>query len=218
MRSIDLPRSLLDRSAGQPSEPTGETGSRARPWVPDGRARPPAELLDNLRLRLSQLADNHPSAPRSRHPRADWGAPRDWGPPRGWPASGDGDGPGDWGAPRDSDGPGDWDGPGDRGVPEDRRWRPEQDASAGEGEAAERDIGSPADQPADTDAEAGGFGGLADAIRAASRLSDAFPASVDGGWLGEMSLFASGGQAEPYRPWFMSGEPLTPWWAADSGD
>jgi hypothetical protein len=108
--------------------------------------------------------------------------------------------------------------PGDLSAPGDRRSLPEQDAWPGEGEAAERDIGSPADQPADADdAEAGGFGGLADAIRAASRLNDAFPASVDGGWPGEMSLFASGGQAEPYRPWFMSGEPLTPWWAADSG-
>jgi hypothetical protein len=34
------------------------------PNVPDGRARSPAELLDNLRLRLSQLPDGHPSAPR----------------------------------------------------------------------------------------------------------------------------------------------------------
>jgi hypothetical protein len=37
--------------------------------VPDrGQARSPAELLDNLRLRLSQLADNHPSAPRRGEP------------------------------------------------------------------------------------------------------------------------------------------------------
>jgi hypothetical protein len=31
----------------------------------DGRARSPAELLDNLRLRLSQLPDGHPSAARA---------------------------------------------------------------------------------------------------------------------------------------------------------
>jgi hypothetical protein len=36
--------------------------------TPGDRARPPEELLDNLRLRLSQLADNHPSAPREWEP------------------------------------------------------------------------------------------------------------------------------------------------------
>lgn len=39
-------------------------GSHDRAGPPEGRARPPAELLDNLRLRLSQLAENHPSAIR----------------------------------------------------------------------------------------------------------------------------------------------------------
>lgn len=50
MRSRDLPpdRSLDD--------------SRDPPSGVDGRARSPAELLDNLRLRLSQLPENHPSA------------------------------------------------------------------------------------------------------------------------------------------------------------
>jgi len=35
--------------------------------------------------------------------------------------------------------------------------------------------------------------------------------------LDETSVFANRGLAEPYRPWFMSGEPSTPWWAADEG-
>jgi len=43
------------------------------------------------------------------------------------------------------------------------------------------------------------------------------PARGGLGVLGETSLFASRGLAEPYRPWFMSGEPSTPWWAADEG-
>ena len=34
------------------------------PSTADGRARSPAELLANLRLRLIQLPENHPSAPR----------------------------------------------------------------------------------------------------------------------------------------------------------
>ena len=202
MHSMDVPRGLFDRRSGQPGELAAEGDSRARPWAPDGRARPPAELLDNLRLRLSQLADNHPSAQRNRYTPGDWGEPRD----RGAPA--------DFGDARDRGEPA------DRGAPGDWRWRPEQDAWPGEGEAAGQDTGGPADRPADADdGQAGRLGGLADAIRAASRRGDAFPASVDGGLgvLGETSLFANRGLAEPYRPWFMSGEPSTPWWAADEG-
>ncbi len=205
---MDVPRGLFDRRSGQPGELAAEGDSRARPWAPDGRARPPAELLDNLRLRLSQLADNHPSAQRNRHAPGDRGGPGDRG------------APGDWDAPRNLDASEDWGGPGDRGAPGDWRWRPEQDAWPGEGEATEQDTGGPGDRPADADdGQTGRLGGLADAIRAASRLNDAFPASVDGGLgvLGETSLFANRGLAEPYRPWFMSGEPSTPWWAADEG-
>jgi hypothetical protein len=202
MHSMDVPRGLFDRRSGQPGELAAEGDTRARPWAPDGRARPPAELLDNLRLRLSQLADNHPSAQRNRYAPGDWGEPRD----RGAPA--------DRGDARDRGEPA------DRGAPGDWRWRPEQDAWPGESEAAEQDTGGPGDRPTDADdGQAGRLGRLADAIRAASRRSDAFPASVDGGLgvLGETSLFANRGLAEPYRPWFMSGEPSTPWWAADEG-
>jgi len=214
MHSMDVPRGLFDRRFGQPGDPAAEGDTRARPWAPDGRARPPAELLENLRLRLNQLADNHPSARRDRHVPGDWSAPRDW------------DGRGNRDAPRNLDASEDWAGPGhcdapeDRGAPGDRPWQSEQDAWPGEGEAAGQDTGGPADRPADADdGQAGRLGGLADAIRAASRRGDAFPASVDGGLgvLGETSLFANRGLAEPYRPWFMSGEPSTPWWAADEG-
>src|SRR6266852_2304535 len=59
MRSMDTPprRPLPDDA-----DPAEE--ARVRPGAPDGRPRSPAELLDNLRLRLSELPPNHPSAPR----------------------------------------------------------------------------------------------------------------------------------------------------------
>jgi hypothetical protein len=51
MRSRDLPPNRsLDDSRDPPNR------------IVDGRARLPAELIDNLRLRLSQLPENHPSA------------------------------------------------------------------------------------------------------------------------------------------------------------
>jgi len=180
---MDLPRGLLDGRFNQRGEPARETDGCAARWVPDLRARPPAELLDNLRWRLSQLADNHPSAERGRP------SPRDWDPPRQCDAPAGSDAPDDWLEL------GDWD-----------------------ALAAERGIETPADQPADAgDAQERGFGGIADAIRAASRLSDAFSDSPHVGSLGDMSFFAQPGQTQPYRPWFMSGDPSTPWWAEDSG-
>src|SRR5215468_4673576 len=202
MHWMDLPRGRLDRSSGQPGEPAGETDIRAQRWAPDGRARPPAELLDNLRLRLSQLAENHPSAPRRRPAQRDWGEPCDWGDPR------------DWSDPRDRDARADRNAPGDRDTPLDRLWRPEQEAWPGEGVAAGPHIGSSADQHAEADdAQAERFGGLAEAIRAASQLSDGFPASPGPGMFGEVSWPGSWGDTEPYRPWFIGGDPWSPWWA-----
>ena len=66
-----------------PNRSLDDSHDRAGP--PDGRARPPAELLDNLRLRLSQLPENHPSAIRhtshdGRPACAPGGAPHDQGP------------------------------------------------------------------------------------------------------------------------------------------
>jgi len=195
MRTMDVPRGLLDGRFNQRGEPARETDGCVPRWVPDLRARPPAELLDNLRWRLSQLADNHPSAERGRP------APRDWDKRREWRESGDGRAPRDLDAPRQRDAPDGWLELGD--------W----DALAADG-----DISAPADQPADADdAQGKGFGGLADAIRAASRLSDALSDSPHAGSLGDMSFFAQPGQTEPYRPWFMSGDPSTPWWAEDNG-
>jgi hypothetical protein len=200
MRAMDVPRGLLDGRFNQHGEPAGETESCPPRWVPDLRARPPAELLDDLRLRLSRLADNHPSAQRGRP------APRDWDAPR------QRDAPADLDAPRQLDPPRQRDARADQDALDDWLERGDWDAFA-----AERDISAPADQPAADDAQAAGLGGFTDAIRAASRLSDAFPDSPHVASLGDMSFFAHPGQTEPYRPWFMSSDPSTPWWAQDSG-
>jgi len=56
MRSMDRPaRRPLEDGHDLAMEPVCQ-------GVPDGPARSPAELLDNLRLRLSELPANHPSA------------------------------------------------------------------------------------------------------------------------------------------------------------
>jgi hypothetical protein len=62
MKEMDLPgqRRSLDPRAG---DPASDPPQAYRPWRPaDGSARQPSELLAELRLRLSRLADNHPSA------------------------------------------------------------------------------------------------------------------------------------------------------------
>ncbi len=59
MRPRDLPPDRsLDRSSDE------DLADSDSPRGPDGGARPPSELLDNLRLRLLHLSDNHPSAVR----------------------------------------------------------------------------------------------------------------------------------------------------------
>ncbi len=59
MRTSDLPP---DRSLDRSSD--GDLAYSDSPRGPDGGARPPSELLDNLRLRLRHLPDSHPSAVR----------------------------------------------------------------------------------------------------------------------------------------------------------
>jgi hypothetical protein len=56
---------------------------------------------------------------------------------------------------------------------------------------------------------------IAEAIRAARfddrafALTDSMQAALD--------LPGTGGPGDPYRPWFMAGEPGSPWWAAEDG-
>jgi hypothetical protein len=137
---------------------------------PDDRARPPRELLDNLRLRLSQLADNHPSAPGYRRPA---GQPTEDG--------------ADAAAGHDGDA-----GQGDGG-------------SAG----VFGDLDKGSDVPAGREASSTDGDRPADAVRAAAA------AVASGlGVLATMELPAGGRHAgDPYRPWFMAGEPGSPWWS-----
>jgi hypothetical protein len=185
--------------------------------IPDRAARAPGELLDNLRLRLSLLPDNHPSAARDpaperergdrRQPREPGAGTREGG--AGTPEGGaDSAGSGSAGAPPDRDRS---DGPArDRsdGLARDRSDPPQDDPG-------EREEDEPAGR-ADDSASAGG-GSLADLIKAVREAGDALsPSGADMNTLGEFGLFAGSGSADPYRPWFMDGEPGTPWFAEDS--
>ena len=141
----------------------------------DGRARPPGELLDNLRLRLSELNTNHPSAP------------------------------------------------GDRGSDQGPDEEPDQAALGAASQDAEfagadswpgGELPSP--RRAVVDGKPAGQGGTRE------------PGSRPGGWAGDAARAAATGLAvlatmelpgrartgDPYRPWFMAGEPGAPWWAS----
>jgi hypothetical protein len=176
----------------------------------DGRARSPAELLDNLRLRLSQLPENHPSALRDtsdvQRGAANWddGARsrqhpgeslRDW--PRGRQASAE------LSAARDDKGWPDFMAPHDKVSPP--GFADESRRSA-EASADAHDDGSPPSG-----------GSLADLFRAARDACDALAESADAGVLGDIEVFPGNARYDPYRPWFMSAEPLTPWFAVGDG-
>ncbi len=204
MRSIDLPRRSLSQSSDQRFQgppPDRFDGSAAaepengRAWPPverDGRARSPEELLDNLRLSLSDLAARHTFPQRHRDSRTDVDGPPDhdaYLDPNFHRAAE---------TKRDRDVPYNSDVPHDRDMP--------YADGPGHGAAPESD-GSDHDG-------ADHSGGLWDAIRAARELNDAFP-GLAAGPPSDLGLFADHGYEEPYRPWFMSGDPSTPWWAAD---
>ncbi len=141
--------------------------------VPDrGQARSPAELFDNLRLRLSRLADSHPSAPR--HGQA-------------------GDGPGERPLRDGADAVPELAPP--AAMPEGGGLaRPEPVPEGGE-------LGQPEAAPEVGDGS--GRGGPGGDLRAAAR-----------GGLDDLDLPGLRAASEAYRPWFMSGEPGAPWWAA----
>ena len=202
---MDLPRRSLSQPADQrfqgpepgrvdlagPRQP--EYGRASAPADRCDRARSPEELFDNLRLSLSNLAARY--APERYR---DVGPDRDAAP--GYHAHLDAatcavDAPervtaGDRDAPRGHD------------VPDDQ--------GVGRGDA-----GDLADHKAADDAGADHGGGVWEAIRAARALSDAFPGLAAANPYEDLGIFADHGYEEPYRPWFMSGDPSTPWWAAD---
>jgi hypothetical protein len=190
MRSMDMPRRrLLDDL--QDSADT----ARVWPGVPDGRARSPAELFDNLRLRLSELPVNHPSTPRQagrsdsagRRVLSEWTARAD-----GAPRTCDG-------ATAGSDGPAGQDTP--LGTDQDDR----DEAREARG-AEDTRQGDPSD--------ASRAGAPDEAILAARMAKDTFTGAADTGALAMMKLAAETGPSEVYPPWFMSGEQAVPWWAA----
>jgi hypothetical protein len=180
-------------------------GQEARS-APDRSARTPGELLDNLRLRLSLLPENHPSAVRDPDPDSD----RDQAPGRQPDAD------------REPSPAGSIQEPGDRRQPPEPA-ASDQDRSDGlaadgtDPPQDDPDEGA-ADEPADRadDPAAADGGSLADLIKAVKEAGDALsPSGADMSTLGEFGLFAGSGGADPYRPWFMDGEPGTPWFAED---
>jgi hypothetical protein len=159
----------------------------------DGRARTPSELFDNLRLRLSQLAENHPSALRP----AETGGPGESAlrEPGGRPES-----PGA-AEPAGSDEPAGADEPAGG-----------SDKPGGD-ERAEAGQDVPIARPAD-----GGGGPRGDVLadpHAGGALRDLDMGDLNLGDLdlGDLDLPGLRGASEGYRPWFMSGEPGAPWWA-----
>jgi len=165
--------------------------SHDRAGPSDGRARPPAELLDNLRLRLSQLPENHPSA--IRHTSHDAPATSEHG-----------------GAPLDQ-------GPRDPIAPQDRISVSESSEDLG-GSREPEDLGGPREAAArPDDGQARGGGSLGDLIRAVKEAGDALAGSADTGVFSDVDVFLGGSQSEPYRPWFMAGEAGTPWFATMGG-
>jgi hypothetical protein len=152
---------------------------------PDERARPPRELLDNLRLRLSRLADNHPSA--AAYADRD-GADLDGSADRAGQAQAD-----DADAAPGPDATSVPGGSGHDGVFDDQK----RNADAG------------MQPPAGSQTGAADGAGPADAVRtAATALASGL------GALATMELPGRGRHAgDPYRPWFMAGEPGSPWWS-----
>jgi hypothetical protein len=202
MRSRDLPpnRSLDD--------------SRDLPSSVDGRARSPAELLDNLRLRLSQLPENHPSSFREADDTRDESTETDVDSAgsepelardsaqrsrQAWPERNDSLGDERW-----SDLPASEDSMSPQGS---------AGESCGSADAGvEVGVGTSQD-----DGPAPGGGSLADLIRAIRDTGDSLAESIGEGVLGDIGTLPGGIggiHSEPYRPWFMSGDHGVPWFAA----
>jgi hypothetical protein len=165
----------------------GRAGVPRRPYPDRGGARSPAELLDELRLRLRQLPENHPSA---RAGQDDGRPSAEFEPDEVEPG----------GAERSEVKPAEV----EPGEPERSEVEP--------GEAADG-TADPA-RAARTGGDAGrSLGGLLDRLRgldAAGQLPD-----LTGWTSGELDL-SWPGHPETYRPWFMSGDPSAPWFAGGS--
>jgi hypothetical protein len=143
---------------------------------PDGRARPPGELLDNLRHRLSELPASHPSA------QADLRSDRGPGQEPDQAAQGAGS------QDEEFADAGSWPG-GEFPSPH----RAVDPGTAEPGQGGRREPGS----------RPGGWAGGAARATATGLAA-----------LATMELPARARTGDPYRPWFMAGEPGAPWWAS----
>jgi hypothetical protein len=190
MRSMDTP---AGRSFKDVHDFTAE--ARVSPGVPDGRARSPAELFDNLRLRLSELPASHPSAMRQ----------------AGQPASAGDRALSDCSTTTDPDlRTGD-------GAPGGRKGSARHDSPLGTDQDDRR--ATPAMRGAEDtrtgeQGDAGRAGPLDEVILAVRMARDTFPGAADAGALAMTNIAAEIGPSEAYAPWFMSGDETVPWWAA----
>jgi len=154
--------------------------SLEREIAPEDAARPPSELLSQLRQRLDRLAGNHPSSPAADRPRdvrrEPGGEPEEPELPD-WLDGGAGERSRDE-EPPDGAGP---DEPPDLAAPH---------------QADSPDAAPWPDQPAPADPGDAPWAG-----------------SMDGGGSGPDDPARQDG-SEAYRPWFMSGEAGSPWFAA----
>ncbi len=160
---------------------------------PAGRAREPAELLDQLRQRLAGLPDGHPSAgPR---PGADQ---RDGPEVRARYQARAGTGQVGVGSDRNA---------------EFRAVRAGADEEEGAGSGAGHPEPGPGDAEPGAEREAGGPDSGQGPPSGGSWPRPDLPRATgyeDPQW--------HPGTAEAYRPWFMGGEPGVPWFAADGED
>jgi hypothetical protein len=182
MSPTDLPR---------PSRPlvteSGPPGGYPEQHL-DGAPREPAELLAELRLRLSRLADNHPSAGAG---------------PAGYRRTRDS--PPDVGLPWQADSP-------REGYLADGR------ELLREGNAGEGNLADGRDLPREGNASEGELADRGESPALAGPPEDpgAEWFRSPAGALPEAEFaLGSRAQAEAYRPWFMSAESAVPWFADD---
>src|ERR1017187_2785830 len=199
-------RSLGQTDNGAGARPPAADDLAESSWPAD-RARDPATLLDTLRQRLAQLPANHPSAWPGDEPAA-VDEPADSVPGDGW--SSDGEPVHGWqpsGRPESDSASGRPES--DRAVP----GQPERDESpADRPENGRSENGKPAGDRPTADRSRADRGNGQDEARAGPTTNGGQPGDLGGGadWLNA----GQAGPAELYRPWFMSGDPDSPWFAA----
>jgi hypothetical protein len=218
MSPTDLPRQIrsLAHEARSPARDRMEESRRLPDYRAEGAAREPAVLLAELRLRLSRLPENHPSAtvePSRAGRDSDWpSAGVVHGAERGDADAESGPSPEHWRSPEH------WQGARPEGhpVPDGRpesEGRPEHEGrleSEGRPDAEGRlePDRSPDDALAGRSDTLPGPRGQLDLGRDWLAMPPRGGHEVDSG-LGRLA------EREAYRPWFMAADPAAPWFAVD---